>query len=120
MKPIRKPLRFIGRSLKDLQGFPKTVKREVGFSLDEAQCGGEPVNAKPFKGMPGVMEIVDRYDTDTYRTVYVANIGGIIYVLHCFKKKSKSGIKTSREDIKLIRLRFGLAREDYKRRQNDG
>ena len=117
-KPNRRPLRFVGKSLKDLQNFPKTVKQAVGFDLDEVQCGETPVNAKLLKGLHGVMELTERYDTDTYRAVYVTNIGGVVYVLHCFKKKSKSGIKTSKENIDLIRLRLRVAQEDYKRRQD--
>ncbi|MGR3218415.1 MAG: type II toxin-antitoxin system RelE/ParE family toxin [Candidatus Anammoxibacter sp.] len=118
-KPIRRPLRFVGKSRKDLQSFPKTVKRAVGFDLDEVQCGETPVNAKLLKGLYGVMELIERHDTDTYRAVYMTNIGGAVYVLHCFKKKSKRGIKTSREDIDLIRSRLRVAREDYKRRQGN-
>ncbi len=116
--PIGRLLRFVGKSRKDLQSFPKAVKLDVGFDLDEVQCGKTPLSAKPLKGLPGVMELVDRYDTDSYRVVYVANIGGAVYVLHCFKKKSKSGIKTSKKDIDLIHLRLRVAREDNKRRQN--
>ena len=52
------------------------------------------------------MELVKRYDKDTYRAVYVTNIGDIIYVLHCFKKKLKQGIKTPKSDIDLIKQRL--------------
>ncbi|MBT4664207.1 MAG: type II toxin-antitoxin system RelE/ParE family toxin, partial [Methylococcales bacterium] len=62
-----------------------------------------------------VMELVERYNKDTYRAVYVANIGGVVYVLHCFKKKSKQGIKTPKEDIDLIRQRLRQAKEEEKR-----
>ncbi|MBT3923939.1 MAG: type II toxin-antitoxin system RelE/ParE family toxin, partial [Nitrospina sp.] len=60
-------------------------------------------------------ELVERYNKDTYRAVYVANIGGVVYVLHCFKKKSKQGIKTPKEDIDLIRQRLRQAKEEEKR-----
>ncbi|MGR3317007.1 MAG: type II toxin-antitoxin system RelE/ParE family toxin [Candidatus Anammoxibacter sp.] len=75
------------------------------------KCGKTPISAKALKGLTGVMELVERYDTDTYRAVYVTNIGDMVYVLHCFKKKSKSGIKTSREDINIIKQRFKEAKE---------
>ncbi len=61
------------------------------------------------------MELVERYSKDTYRAVYVANIEGVVYVLHCFKKKSKQGIKTPKEDIDLIRQRLRQAQEENKR-----
>lgn len=33
----------------------------------------------------------------------------MIYVLHCFQKKSKQGIKTPKQDIDLIRERLKAA-----------
>ena len=68
----------------------------------------------PLKGLPGVMEIVSRYDTDTYRSVYVADIGGVVFVWHCFKKKSTQGIKTSKPDMHVIRRRLRAAQEAAK------
>ena len=35
------------------------------------------------------------------------------YVLHCFQKKSPSGIRTARTDVDLITARLKLARADY-------
>lgn len=37
----------------------------------------------------------------------------IVYVLHCFQKKSKHGIKTPQPDIDLIKRRLRVAEEDY-------
>lgn len=37
----------------------------------------------------------------------------IFYVLHAFKKKSKSGISTPRTDVELVRLRLKAAQLDY-------
>ncbi len=36
------------------------------------------------------------------------------YVLHCFQKKSPSGIRTAKTDIDLIHERLKTARNDYK------
>ena len=36
-----------------------------------------------------------------------------IYVLHCFQKKSPSGVRTARRDIALIHERLRTAQEDY-------
>jgi phage-related protein len=33
--------------------------------------------------------------------------------LHCFQKKSKSGIKTPKEDMELIHARLKAAKQDY-------
>ncbi len=109
-----KPLHFIGTARRDLKEFPQTVRDNVGFDLYEVQRGKTPDTAKPLKGFPGVMELVERYRKDTYRAVYVTKIGGVVYVLHCFKKKSKHGIKTPKEDINLIRQRLRLAQEQSK------
>jgi len=41
-----------------------------------------------------------------------------VYVLHAFKKKSKSGIKTPQTDIELIKRRLRDAQQDYAMRIN--
>jgi len=50
---------------------------------------------------------------DTYRVVYTVRFAKAIYVLHCFQKKSPSGIRTARTDVELIHERLKLARDDY-------
>lgn len=62
------------------------------------------------KGFSGVIEIISRFDTNTYRAVYATKLGDKIYVLHAFQKKSKSGIKTPKEDIELIKRRLQTAK----------
>jgi phage-related protein len=71
--------------------------------------------AKPMKGFGGasVMEIVAPFDGDTWRTVYTVRLKGVIYVLHAFQKKSKSGIATPKKEIDLIRRRLELAERDH-------
>jgi phage-related protein len=41
----------------------------------------------------------------------------VIYVLHAFQKKSKSGIKTPQEDVNLIAERLKRAQADYENRE---
>ena len=68
--------------------------------------------AKPLKGIgSGIFEIRADYRTDTYRAVYAVKIGERIYVLHCFQKKSRRGIKTPKRDIDLIKRRLRIAQE---------
>lgn len=65
-------------------------------------------------------EIVRDYKRDTYRAVYVVNLGDMIYVLHCFQKKSTQGIKTPKKEIDLIRRRLNIAKEHAQmERKND-
>ena len=56
-----------------------------------------------------VVEIVSDYRGDTYHGVYMTRLNGFIYVLHCFQKKSKAGIKTPKRDLELIRRRLAEA-----------
>jgi len=63
------------------------------------------------------VEIVDDHDGDTYRPVYTIRFAGVVYVLHAFQKKSKSGISTPRREIAMIEERLKRAREDYEQWQ---
>jgi len=42
----------------------------------------------------------------TYRAVYTVKFEEAVFVLHCFQKKSKSGIATPKEDMEIIRARL--------------
>ena len=73
---------------------------------------------KPLRGFggAGVLEIVEDYQTDTYRAVYTLRFAGLIYVLHAFQKKSKKGRATPKLEIDLIKRRLKAAEEHYKSR----
>jgi phage-related protein len=101
-----KPAVFVGSSRKDLRAFPRAVRNEIGQALFEAQLGDHPRNAKPLKGLGGVLEIRDNFEGDTYRAVYTIRFEGVLYVLHAFQKKSTSGIATPQRHIDLIRQRL--------------
>ena len=111
-----KPLDFIGSSREDLREFPDEVKQDIGYALFEAQKSQKSEAAKPLKrfGGAGVLEIIERFDGDTYRAVYTVRFREVVYVLHCFQKKSKSGIKTPQQEIELIQRRLKAAEEDYR------
>ncbi len=76
----------------------------MGYALYLAQCGEKHPDAKPLKGFKGavILEVVEDFDTDTYRAVYTVKFEGVVYVLHAFQKKSKRGIATPKQDIELI------------------
>lgn len=102
-----KNLKWVGSSRKDLSAFPKTVRFEIGYALYMAQNGDMPDTAKPFKGHGSrVYEIVSDYNKNAYRAIYVVNIGEAIYVIHAFQKKSKTGIKTPKKEIEIIKERL--------------
>lgn len=68
--------------------------------------------AKPFKGVEGgVFEIALRHRGDAYRAIYAIKIDVDIWVIHAFQKKSKSGIKTPKAEIDLIRERLKRLKE---------
>lgn len=101
-----KPVIWIGSSREDLKKFPESIRKDIGFALFRAQEGKKHHAAKPLKGFSGVLEIVSSHQTDTYRAVYAIKLGDKIYVLHTFKKKSKTGVKTPQPDIEIIRKRL--------------
>lgn len=111
-----KRLDFIGSSRDDLKEFPDEVKQDIGHTLHEVQMGIKPAAAKPLKGFggAGVLEIIENFVGDTYRAVYTVKFAKVVYVLHCFQKKSKSGIKTPQHETDLIKQRLKLAEELYK------
>ncbi|MEK6647631.1 MAG: type II toxin-antitoxin system RelE/ParE family toxin [Candidatus Firestonebacteria bacterium] len=111
-----KGLDFIGSAREDIRAFPEEVKNDIGYALFEAQEGKKPAAAKPLKGFggAGVLEIIEDFSGGTYRAVYTVSFKKVIYVLHCFQKKSKHGIKTPQKDIDLIKRRLKIAGQDYK------
>ncbi len=98
-----------------MRDFPEEVRLRIGGALWEAQLGRKAGWAKPLKGFAGagVLEVVDDFDGNTFRAVYTVRFAGVVYVLHAFQKKSKSGIATPRHEIALIGQRLKRAREDY-------
>lgn len=114
--PSRKerPLYWVGSAKRDLLDFPAEVVDEFGYELGVVQLGGQPPAAKPWKGEgAGIFELVENYRGDTYRVTYTVRFAKAVYVLHCFQKKSPSGIRTAKTDIELIRERLKLAQKDY-------
>ena len=112
-----KPLDWVGSSKKDFLDFPEPVKDEMGNALGLAQFGGKHPSANPWKGHgPGVLEVVEDHDGDTYRAVYTVRFREVVYVRHAFQKKSPKGIKIAQVDVDLIRRRLQIARQDYEAR----
>ena len=115
---ILKRVDFIGSSLEDLKKFPDEVKQDIGYALFKAQQGLKPIRVKTLKGFgTGVLEIIENSIGGTYRAVYTVNFPEVVYVLHCFQKKSTRGIKTPRQDIELIKKRLRSAEENYKTKE---
>lgn len=109
-----KPLEWAGASKRDLLAFPQDVRRAVGYALGVAQLGAKHPAAKPWKGEgPGVLEVVESHEGNAYRAVYTVRFARAVYVLHCFQKKSPSGIRTAGTDIALVHQRLKAALRHY-------
>ena len=56
-----------------------------------------------------MLEVVEDDAGGTYRAVYTVKFKEAVFVLHCFQKKSKSGIATPKGDMDIIRVRLKVA-----------
>lgn len=111
---IEKILEWSGSSKRDLMDFPEDVRRTMGYALGVAQLGAKHPAAKPWKGEgAGVLEVVESAEGNAYRAVYTVRFSNAVYVLHCFQKKSPSGIRTAKTDIELIHKRLKAAQQHY-------
>jgi phage-related protein len=112
-----KPVVWIGSSKDDISELPTEVKLVFGQALYLAQIGRKHPDAKPLTGIGGgVLEVVEDFNKNTYRAVYKVQLGDVVYVLHVFQKKSKSGKATPKPDLDLIKSRLKLAKQDHERR----
>ena len=111
----RKPLKWVGSSKRDLDAMPGDVQDVFGHAIDLAQAGGKHQDAKSMSGFgsASVLEVIEDYRGDTFRAVYTVRFAGWVYVLHCFQKKSKTGIRTPKADMDLINARLKAAELDF-------
>ncbi|WP_454692473.1 type II toxin-antitoxin system RelE/ParE family toxin [Achromobacter aloeverae] len=99
-----KAVEFLGSALEDLRMFPTGAKREAGHQLDQVQRGLEPDDWRPMPTVgQGVREIRIRDEQGAFRVMYVAKFADVIYVLHCFQKKTA---KTGKADLILAAKRY--------------
>ncbi len=76
-------------------------------------------NVKPLRGFKGagVLEVVEDYDRDAYRAVCTVKFAGVVYVLHCFQKKSRKGTTTPKSTMDLIVHRLRTAEMMHKNKE---
>src|ERR1700722_1184268 len=99
---------FEGDSLEVIRGFPEEVRANLGADLRRAQNGDRPLDSKPIApALPGVFELRDDDKDFWYRVLY-AQLGGVVYVLHCFRKKTR---KTPAGDIEIARRRLSALKQ---------
>jgi phage-related protein len=101
---IAKAVEFRGGSLEDLRAFPDTARREAGYQLARVQNGLDPVDWKPMAIVGrGVREIRIRDARGAFRVFYAIKFGDVVYVLHCFQKKTET---TAKANIDLAAKRY--------------
>jgi phage-related protein len=113
-----KPVVWVGSSLRDLRQFPEPVQDYMGYALYVGQIGGKHRGAKTLTGFggAGVVEVCKDYRGDTFRAVYTVRVEGVLYVLHAFQKKSKTGRQTPQADVELVKQRLKEAEQIAKER----
>ena len=110
-----RPISWLRGARRDFDTFPQGAQIEMARALTILAEGQMPDIAKPLTGFgAGVMELALRYRGDAYRVVYALQIGADIWVVHAFQKKSKSGIRTPKQDIDLIHARLKRLKEMLK------
>ena len=116
-----KPLKWVAGSYKDMMALPVDVRRLFGFALYLAQKGDSHDAAKALKGFgdAGVLEIIENDTDGTYRAVYTVRFPEAVFVLHCFQKKSKRGVRTPKSDIDIIKDRLKAAESLAKELRNE-
>ena len=99
-----RPVEFLGDSREALMQFPRGARRDAGFQLDKVQRGLMPDDWKPMKTVgAGANEIRVRDATGAYRVIYIARFADAVFVLHCFRKKSR---RTAPADIAVAQNRY--------------
>ena len=105
-------IRWLGDSQDVIRGFSKEARQNLGNDLQRLDEGEEPLDFAPMGAvLPGVLELRDRDSERWYRVLYIT-LDGLIYVLHCFTKKTnqtpQKDIETARKRLQLLKL--GVAR----------
>lgn len=100
-----------GNSYKDLCDMPDKVRGTFGYALGLAQNNLPYEDAKTLTGFkPALVEVLEDDDGNTYRAIYTAHYLDVIYVLHCFQKKSTRGRSLPKRNRETIEARLGEVR----------
>ena len=109
-----------GDSKEVLRTFPKGVIENFGFELWQIQQGERPRNYRPLPSIgSGVYELRDQDARGWYRVVYLSRIDDVIYVLHCFEKKSREmptrDFQKSKQRLSVVKVRLTQEKKREKR-----
>jgi len=109
-----------GDSREVLQAFPEEVRQNLGFQLWQLQQGERPGDYRPLPSIgTGVFELRDQDERAWYRVVYLSRINDVIYVLHCFEKKSREmtrkEFEKAKQRLKAVKARWAEEKKREKR-----
>ena len=101
----RASISWEGDSLEQLKSWPKDIREDFGNALGEMQDGRKPLlDTRSMASIsPGVFALKDSDAAFWYRVIYLTKTRNVIYVLHCFKKKTG---KTEQKDLKVAEARL--------------
>ena len=86
-----------------IRGFPAEVRENLGADLRRLQNGERPLDSGSMSpALSGVFELREQDKAAWYRVLYVKT-SGVVYVLHCFTKKTN---QTPKSDIEIGRKRL--------------
>lgn len=105
---------WLGDSRDALRSFPVRVQGDLGYALYQVQLGQRPPDSKPMKTVgAGVYELRDQDERAWYRVFYLKKIADVIYVLHCFEKRTA---QTEKKDIEVAKERFKRVNEQQRKK----
>src|SRR5258708_39781139 len=106
---------WLGDSLNVLRGFPSAVQGDLGYALERVQRGQMPRDSKPMKTVgPGGYELREQDERAWYRVFYLKKIENVVYVLHCFEKRTA---QTETKDIKVAKERLKKLCEQQRKQE---
>ena len=93
---------------------------ELRSSLRLLQRGEQPTDYRPVKSIgSSVFELRDADERAWYRVIYLSRIHDVIYVLHCFEKKSrtlpKNDAQVAQQRLKQVKARLAEEKRHGKR-----
>ena len=109
-----------GDPLEVISSFPDQVKQDLGYQLRLLQKGERPLDYRPMTSIgSGVFELREEDKRGWYRVIYLSRINDVIYVLHCFEKKSRelprNHAQIAKQRLKGVKARIAEERKHAKR-----
>ena len=99
---------FEGDSRAVIKSFPDDIREDLGADLWRVQNGEKPLDSGSMaSALPKVFELRAEDRDLWYRVLYV-KLEGVVYLLHCFTKKTN---KTPPRDVEMARGRMSALKQ---------